>query len=464
MRAAPASRITGWRAFASCFAVASALLLAGCSSPFGTAFSRGLERLKAASVDGGRVESVKFHQAGIDATGVFTNMPSFVEVDYVLSPAPGSSIRCKLLLPHPSDWDGRFWGVGPDAPGRDFDEAIVDIARRGSASAFTDAGANRGRRRNVVDAGAKRPETWKDFGWRGVHLMARESKRLAEIFYGREVEHSYFLGSGAAGGQALMLAQRFPEDFDAILAVAPESPRTAVDLFALHVARNAHDDLGRPVFTESQSRAIAAAASGCDGKFFTPETERRVFAIASRLDRSLMDPELRVRWHRVFEGVRRKKGSLVYEGLPLGAYLGTLYRRTPWSLKWCFGADADLFSLSNADLERYVREVGREMDASNPDLSAFSGRGGKLLVVAGLVDPVVPFGFVRGYADAAARKAGGAERLGKFALFVPVPGMGHRAAPTGEFGLQNLEAALEKWREKGEVPPFARGSKSKVEE
>ena len=430
---------------------AIAVLASGCSlptNPFGTPFSRGLERLKNTPVDGGKVTLVDFHPVGRDLTGRFTNMPAFVEVNFELKPSPGSLIRCSLLLPHHDKWDGRLWGLGPDTPEMAFNEAMVDFARRGSASVCTDGGATRGGRKRVADAGAKRPEVWKDFGWRGVHLMTREAKRLAAAFYGRDVERSYFRGVCAAGAQALMLAQRFPDDYDGILAVSPEIPRTSIDILALHVARNAHDGFGRPVFTASQSRALAAAALDCDTKTFTPEAEQHVFRLASRLDRSLENPELRVRWHRVFEGPRHEKGRIVYEGLPLGADLGNGFRRTPWSMKWCFGADADLFALDKAELAHYVAEIGPQLDATDPDLSKFAARGGRLVVVAGMVDPVTPHHFVTGYAARAAEAAGGAKRLESFARFFVVPGMarGFKDAPVDS---NALEAALVEWTESG---------------
>ena len=430
-------------------------LAAGCSlptNPFGTPFSRGLERLRNTSVDGGEVTLVDFHPVGRDLTGRFTNMPAFVEVNFELKPSPGSLIRCSLLLPHHDKWDGRLWGLGPDTPEMEFNEATVDFARRGSASVCTDGGATRGGRKRVAEAGAKRPEVWKDFGWRGVHLMTREAKRLAAAFYGRDVERSYFRGVCAAGAQALMLAQRFPDDYDGILAVSPEIPRTSIDVLALHVARNAHDAFGRPVFTASQSRALAAAALDCDTKTFTPEAEQHVFRLASRLDRSLENPDLRARWHRVFEGPRHVKGKILYDGIPLGADLGSGFRRTPWSMKWYFGADADLFMLGKADLARYVSEIGPQLDATDPDLSKFAARGGKLVVVAGMVDPVTPHHFVTGYAARAAEAAGGAKRLESFARFFTVPGMarGFKDAPVDS---RALETALVEWTEKGSPIP-----------
>ena len=107
-----------------------------------------------------------------------------------------------------------------------------------------------------------------------------------------------------------------------------------------------------------------------------------------------------------------------------------------------------MFALDKAELAHYVAEIGPQLDATDPDLSKFAARGGRLVVVAGMVDPVTPHHFVTGYAARAAEAAGGAKRLESFARFFVVPGMAHgfKDAPVDS---NALEAALVEWTESG---------------
>jgi Tannase and feruloyl esterase len=131
--------------------------------------------------------------------------------------APG--IRYHVQLPLPENWNGRFlkWGDG----GKDGD---LDFADERLAQGYAVANSNMGH-----DAGAE-PGAWFaydnrqaeiDFGYRAVHVTANAAKSLVAAYYRRPAEHSYFEGCSTGGREGLMEAQRFPADFDGIVAGAP---------------------------------------------------------------------------------------------------------------------------------------------------------------------------------------------------------------------------------------------------
>ena len=130
-------------------------------------------------------------------------------VHFTLRPTSESEIHCRLLLPPPEKWDGRFWGIGNQDRGSDLREWLfrgwqLPHARAGSATCLADMGTSGGRfGREVV----------RDFGWRACHLMTVEAKKRVEAFYGRAAKKSYFCGISSGGGQGFHEALRFPVYF-----------------------------------------------------------------------------------------------------------------------------------------------------------------------------------------------------------------------------------------------------------
>jgi len=181
-----------------------------------------------------------------------TGLPAFCRVTATLVPSSDSSIRIEVWLPE-SNWNGRFLGTG----GGGFQGVITynELAigiKAGFAATNSDLGTgssgcnplfcgSAGNMGNPLaiqfgdpaspSAGLfGHPERIKDFGYRAIHLMTVRGKEIANLFYGQRPQRAYFAGCSTGGQNALMEAQRFPNDYDGILAGAPglNLPKAAV--------------------------------------------------------------------------------------------------------------------------------------------------------------------------------------------------------------------------------------------
>jgi len=141
------------------------------------------------------------------------------DVRGVIRPSGDSNIKFALWLPATSAWNGKYRQEGNGGwAGAINTASFAEPLRRGYAVAGTDNGHEGG---GGADWAIGHPEKLIDFGYRAVHETAVQSKAIIRAFYGRDPERSYFAGCSDGGREALMEAQRFPEDFNGILAGAP---------------------------------------------------------------------------------------------------------------------------------------------------------------------------------------------------------------------------------------------------
>ncbi len=164
-----------------------------------------------------------------DQLKFYKDLPAFCRVVAQGRPSPDSDIKIEVWLPL-TDWNGKFQapgngGFAGSMPYRALGAAI----KHGYATAGTDTGHSTegaewalGHREKVVD-----------FGYRAVHQMTQFGKATAKAFYGRDPRYSYFVACSNGGREALMEAQRYPEDYNGILAGAPANYYTHLMAFAL---------------------------------------------------------------------------------------------------------------------------------------------------------------------------------------------------------------------------------------
>src|SRR5688572_14530035 len=144
-------------------------------------------------------------------------LPSYCRVALTIKPTGDSDIRSEIWMPM-SGWNGKFLAVGNGAWGGSIQSAaLAESLKRGYAAASTDTG------HTGPDASfaVGHPEKLIDFGYRSVHETAVQGKATVRALYGSAPRFSYFNGCSGGGRQAFMEAQRFPEDFDGIVAGAP---------------------------------------------------------------------------------------------------------------------------------------------------------------------------------------------------------------------------------------------------
>lgn len=153
---------------------------------------------------------------------------AFCRVQAVLTPVPGSRIMMEVWLPARKAWSGRFEGTGNGGlSGSIYGTLLAEGLARGDAVANSDQGHEPAAGVSEAAAGADGsfitgdPQSFIDFGYRATHLMTSVGKQVATAFYGRAPDHSYFAGCSSGGRQALKEAQKFPDDYDGILAGDP---------------------------------------------------------------------------------------------------------------------------------------------------------------------------------------------------------------------------------------------------
>ena len=145
-------------------------------------------------------------------------LPGFCEVTGTLHPVAGSSIGVTYRLP--ASWNGKVLGIGGGGwQGNLTIQAASEGLRKGYATLQTNAGHAPG---NVWDTSwASNPEALKDFSYRAIHEMTAAGKQLVASYYAQPHRKAYFQGCSTGGRMALMEAQRYPDDYDAISAGAP---------------------------------------------------------------------------------------------------------------------------------------------------------------------------------------------------------------------------------------------------
>ena len=145
-----------------------------------------------------------------------TGLPPFCRVAAVTKPA----VKIEVWLPL-ENWNGKFQGVGNGANAGSISYgAMVTALKRGYATGSTDTGHETENARDASWA-LGHPELVVDFGYRAIHLMSDNSKKIVKQFYSQPAAHSYFVACSTGGRQSMMEAQRFPEDYDGIIAGAP---------------------------------------------------------------------------------------------------------------------------------------------------------------------------------------------------------------------------------------------------
>jgi hypothetical protein len=149
----------------------------------------------------------------------FNTLPPFCRVQLVARPSSDSRIRIELWLPV-ANWNGRYLGTGNGGyAGSIGYYRLGEALHSGYAASSTDTG-HRGTSRQVAWARGH-PEKQRDFDYRAIHLTALASKAFIRALHGSEPKFSYFNACSNGGRQGLMEAERYPSDYDGIMAGAP---------------------------------------------------------------------------------------------------------------------------------------------------------------------------------------------------------------------------------------------------
>lgn len=405
---------------------------------------------------------------------VFEDMPPFVRVQLTATPSPTSHIKMEVWLPE--HWNGRFVGLGNGGLGDVIPyEDLVGRTRGGYAVAQTNLGTSDGWRRGVNN-----PDVWKDFGWRATYLMTTVGKQLTAAFYDKKEFRSYFQGGSTGGQQAFAMLQRYPAEYDGIIAGVPANNRTNLHTYFLwnHVHLRTRD--GRRLFTPEQSKVVTDAAvvfyqrrgDGQTGDPYitaprsTPDVIEEFLAFLSSEYGGYTDEQIDA-LRAIYNGPHDPvTGERIYNGMPMGSevygggiqthqqdHVGTLY-----PFVWVFGEDYDMYDFDfHDDLEKLNALLAPEVNANSVDLDAFFAHGGKFLFYSGNADPCVPFPDAVRYWQRLAERY---EDIEQHCRYFVVPGQDHGASihrhgPTtmnGHVVFTDILAVMQRWCEEGEGP------------
>ena len=400
-------------------------------------------------------------------------LPSYCEVTATLSPVSGSSIRVVYRLP--ASWNGKVLGLGGGGwAGNVTIQAASEGLRKGYATLQTDGGHAA---TTIWDtAWAANPEAMRDFSYRAVHEMTVAGKKLVASYYSLPHRRAYFQGCSTGGRMALMEAQRFPEDYDAISAGAPVYTLQVQTSSILRNAAFAGNGFSPADLKLAQSAAIKAcdAQDGlADGLINDPRQCRwnpaELQCSGGKTDRCLAPGQVTA-LRSVYDGSRTPGGEWAMLPMSRGGEPGwSLFVGTDGK-----GADASSNAVSNlfsialggkpVDLARFTMAdvdairatpFGQMYEAGNPDLSGFFGRGGKLLLWHGENDPGPSPVGTNDYARAVLAKNAKAPQSMRYFL---LPGVEHCGGGPGASPVQWLDA-LSEWDETGKAPDVLIGTK-----
>ena len=427
------------------------------------------------------------------------DLPAFCRVAGVIKPAADSDIQFEVWMPS-SGWNGKLQGVGNGGfAGSISFTGLAEAIRHGYAAASTDTGHEAG----VTDASwaLKHPDKIADFGYRAIHETTAKGKAIIHAFYGNAPRRSYFSSCSNGGRQALMEAQRFPADYDGIIAGAPANYWThllttaIVDSEALLADPASYIPAAKIPAIEAAVLETCDALDGVkDGVLENPPQchfdPSQLLCKGQDSDSCLTAPQVAA-LQKIYAGPRNSKGEQILPGYSPGGESGSqgwglwITGSAPTkSLMFAFGThffqnmlfndpkwDFKTFALDH-DMKLADDELAPMLNATNPDLSAFRKRGGKLIMYHGWSDAAIPPQNAVNYYQNVVSKMGAKNSLTFVRLFM-VPGMQHCAGGPGPsmFGQfsaaegdpqSNIGAALEQWVEKGLAPEQIVATKYKV--
>jgi len=397
----------------------------------------------------------------------FSDLPGFCRVAATVKPIPDSDIKIEVWLPA-SNWNGKFEAVGNGGWNGNIDQnALAAGLRRGYATAATDTGHEGG-----GGPWMQNQNKLIDFGYRAVHEMSDKGKAIINAFYGNNARLSYFNGCSAGGRQALKAAQKFPQDFDGIVAGAPALNSTGRAAYSVWVAQNDHKSEESYLPQNKFGLVHDAVLQACDANDgvkdrvvenprqckFDPKVLLCTAGDAPNCLTAAQVETTRMMYQPLVNSHTKKE---IFPALEPGSEMGwnTFGAPQPFGIgvqmyqymvfndpKW------DYKTLNfDSDMAKVEKIEAGTINAMDPNLKAFFARGGKLIHYHGWADPQIPTGSSVEYYQSVLDAMGGINKVKENYRMFMVPGMGHCGGGDGPASFDML-AALEQWVEKGKPP------------
>ena len=367
----------------------------------------------------------------------------------------------------PLDWNDRFQAVGNGgfSGGLNF-PAMNEAVMRGFATASTDTGHVTPDHMFDVSWIRGHPDRVENFGHRAHHLLAVTAKKIIAVHYGKGPKKSYYMGCSSGGWQGLTEAQKYPDDYDGIVAGAPANNFVRLQSrdFWVNAMKRANPEgmFGKP----EVELLIAAAYAKCDpvdgvkdGIISQPRScdfsARELVCKKDQTEGCLTQAQTDLA-DKLYGPEKTPKGLSVYPGNAYGVtpFLWVPVIDQKLALTEIVTEDQRDWTPETFDPDRDIpaldKRLGDSLSAWKTDLSAYKARGGKLITYHGWTDPwLSPYNTVDYYQQVT--KTMGAETQDEFFRLFMVPGMDHCRGGVGPNRFDMI-GAITKWVEQGEAP------------
>ncbi|HWF09885.1 MAG TPA: tannase/feruloyl esterase family alpha/beta hydrolase [Bryobacteraceae bacterium] len=399
----------------------------------------------------------------------------------------GKEVRMELWMPR--RWNQKLVAVGNGGlAGSIGYAAMVKPLQQGYASSSTDTG-HQGTSTTDGAWALGNYERIVNFADRGTHLMAEADKLILSAFYNAPPAHAYFNGCSQGGHEALVEAQRYPADFDGIVAGDPANNWTHHYIGghlwnALAVDGDGYLPAAKvKILADAVNEQCDALDGVKDGVLNDPRRCRfnpaTLLCKGSDTSQCLTTAQVTA-VEKIWSGLRTPEGQVIYPGLVPGGEAGTggwasyitgnapgagrhtalgapffrffVFDDPNWDYKTFRFTAADGF---DNDVDYTDAKLGALFNAVNPDLSGFTARGGKLIQYHGWSDPdITPLNSINYYESVVTAQGGdvhGLQNTVAFYRLFMVPGMWHCQGGPGATNFDMLES-LDEWTTKGLAP------------
>jgi feruloyl esterase len=417
------------------------------------------------------------------------DVPAFCDVTVTLThPGQGDHAKVRVWLPL-DNWNGRLQTIGGQAfAAGDYGASLAGAVKNGYAAATTDAGVG-----TYIDTswaltseGKVNTTLLKNFASRSEHEAAVVAKDVIDGFYSRPASYAYFNGCSTGGRQGYMEAQRYPDDYDGILANAPAINWDEFEVATLWPQVVMNNEKTYPTscefkaFTDAAVKACDPLDGVKDGLVNDPARcdfdPRRLIGtkvVCDGKELTITAADAAV-VRKIWDGPRTASGKKLWSGVPIGADLSGLAGVTPpdangnvkgapfpvpasWVQTWVEKQPSfDLTKITYSQFTQLFKQSEAEYDkiigTDDPDLSAFRKSGGKLLSWHGQADQYIPTEGTVKYRKQVEQELGGAKRVDNFYRLFLAPGTAHCGLNNGSGATTDDLGALRTWVEHGKAP------------
>jgi feruloyl esterase len=402
--------------------------------------------------------------------GNYASLPAFCRVAATSRPTPDSDIRFEVWMPL-NGWNGKFVGGGNGVwAGSIAYGDMTGPLSRGYATAASDVGHQGSPLDGTFLVG--HPEKLIDFGHRAVHETAVAAKATIAAFYGSGPKRSLYASCSTGGRIGLMEAYRYPEDYDAISALAPANPMVPLMIMSLWTGAATMKDEASQVLPSKLQLVQKAALEACDAQdavkdgIITNPPACRFDPVALQCKAGdapdcLTAPQVAA-MRAIYAGPRNPRtGKQIYPGLAVGSeaqmpalttgkepfpvastfFKGPVFNDPAWNFR-SFDYDRDS--------QKAMDYGSKALDVPPTGLDRFFKGGRKLLLSHGWADGLIPAQSTVNFHDALVKSIGKKRAQDGVRLFM-VPGMAHCAGGSGPSAIDYL-GAIDQWVETGKAP------------